>query len=162
LGARVARFLTLDAHDQELWSHTDDVAHDLAQLLSGLSVAAVFAPAFQSGHPDHDGLYVAAQLTRGALGGAGIDWPSPPPYALAERGGPGYGWLHWGLFPHVDERVFSPEEFERKARALRCFVTQVGPGSVVQSWLDAPTNERFAPMPPIDARVPLLRSYYDE
>ena len=58
--------------------------------------------------------------------------------------------------------MFSPEELERKARALRCFSTQVSPGSVVQSWLDAPTNERFAPLPPIDAPVPLLRSYYDE
>ena len=163
LGARVERVVTLDAHDQELWSHTDDVAHDLAQLLSDLRVEAVFAPAFQSGHPDHDGLYVAAQLTRRELAAlAEIDWQCYALYALDERGRPGYGWLHSGLFPHVDERVFSPEEIERKARALRCFVTQVSPGSVVQSWLDAPTNERFAPLPPIEARVPLLRSYYDE
>ena len=162
LGARIDRFVTLDAHDQELWSHTDDVAHDLAQLLSGLGVEVVFAPAFQSGHPDHDGLYVAAQLTRRALGDAAVDWQCYALYALDERGRPGYGWLHSGLFPHVDERAFSPEEFQRKARALRCFVTQVSPGSVVQSWLDEPTNERFAPLPPIDARIPLLRSYYDE
>ena len=163
LGARVERFVTLDVHDQELWSQTGVVAGDLAQLLPGLSVEAVFAPAFQSGHPDHDGLYVAAQLARRALSTLPeIDWRCYALYALDDRGRPGYGWLHSGLFPRVDERVFSSEELERKARALRCFGTQVSPGSVVQSWLDTPTNERFAPLPPIDARVPLLRSYYDE
>ena len=162
LGARVERFVTLDVHDQELWSHTGEVAHELAQLLPDLGVEVVLAPAFQSGHPDHDGLYVAAQLARRALPSAAIDWRCYALYALDDRGRPGYGWLHSGLFPKVEERVLSPQELERKARALRCFVTQVSPGSVVQSWLDAPTNERFAPLPPIDALVPLLRSYYDE
>jgi len=47
-------------------------------------------------------------------------------------------------------------------RALRAFTTQVHAGSVVQSWLDAPANERFAPMPARDAAIPHLRSYYDE
>jgi LmbE family N-acetylglucosaminyl deacetylase len=122
----------------------------------------VLAPAFQSGHPDHDGLYVAAQLARRALADDQIAWRCYALYALDERGRPGYGWLHPGLFPDVEERVFSAEELDRKSRALRRFVTQVHPGSVVQSWLDAPTNERFAPLPADDAPIPLLRSYYDE
>jgi LmbE family N-acetylglucosaminyl deacetylase len=162
LGAHVERFVTLDARDQELWSSTDEVAAALVVLLPTLDVRAVYVPAFQSGHPDHDGLYVAAQLARRELGSSSMEWYCYALYALDERGRPGYGWLHPGLFADVTERVFSAEELERKARALRQYVTQVSPGSVVQSWLDAPVNERFAPLPPMDAPMPLLRSYYDE
>jgi LmbE family N-acetylglucosaminyl deacetylase len=162
LGTHVHRLVTLDARDQELWRATVDVAEELAELLPTLGVDRVLVPAFQSGHPDHDGLYVAAQLARRALAGQRLEWRCYALYALDERGRPGYGWLHPGLFPDVEERVFSEEEMDRKARALRKFVTQVSPGSVVQAWLDAPTNERFAALPPSDAPLPLLRSYYDE
>ena len=45
---------------------------------------------------------------------------------------------------------------------MRAFTSQVHAGSVVQSWLDAPASERFAPMPARDVPIPHLRSYYDE
>jgi LmbE family N-acetylglucosaminyl deacetylase len=162
LGARVERFVTLDARDQEVWSRTSEVAAALVGLLPSLELDAVYAPALQSGHPDHDGVYVAAQLARSELGDLRAQWWCYALYALDDHGRPGYGWLHPGLFPRVTERPFSAEETERKARALRAFVTQVQPDSVVQSWLESPTNERFAPLPPRDALIPLLRSYYDE
>jgi LmbE family N-acetylglucosaminyl deacetylase len=162
LGARVERFVTLDAVDQEVWFRTVDVANTLAELLPALECDAVYVPAFQSGHPDHDGVYVAAQLARSALSDARIRWTCYALYALDDRGTPGYGWLHPGLFPVVTDRPFSPDETDRKSRALRAFTTQVGSGSVVQSWLDAPVAERFAPLPARDAPIPLLRSYYDE
>jgi LmbE family N-acetylglucosaminyl deacetylase len=162
LGAHVERFVTLDAHDQELWTSTAAVASSLVDLLRTLPCEEVYAPAFQSGHPDHDGLYVATQLARSALRGAETRWTCYALYALDDRGTRGYGWLHPGLFPEVTDRVFSDEELDRKARALRSFFTQLAPDSVVQTWLDAPTSERFAPLPPRDAPIPLLRSYYDE
>src|SRR5262245_20247825 len=68
LGARVERFVTLDAHDQELWSSTAMVADSICEVLRQFPCAAVYVPAFQSGHPDHDGLYVAAQLARSRIG----------------------------------------------------------------------------------------------
>ena len=162
LGARVERFVTLDARDQELWCHTADVADDLATLLPTLDCDAVYVPAFQSGHPDHDGLYVAAQIARSMLADDRHRWTCYALYALDEHGEPGYGWLHPWLFPDVYDRTFSLEEIDRKSRALRAFVTQVNPESVIQRWLDAPTNERFSPLPRRNAPIPLLRSYYDE
>jgi LmbE family N-acetylglucosaminyl deacetylase len=162
LGVVVERFVALDALDQEVWSHTSEVANALTELLPSLACDAVYAPAFQSGHPDHDGLYVVAQLARSALKESRIRWSCYALYALDDRGHPGYGWLHPGLFPDVTDREFSAQEIEQKARALRAFTSQVHPGSVVQSWLDAPANERFAPMPGRDAPLPHLRSYYDE
>ena len=145
-----------------MWCRTAEVASALADILPSLACDAVYAPAFQSGHPDHDGLYVAAQLARSALDQPNVRWNCYALYALDAHGHPGYGWLHPGLFPDVTDRPFSVEDFERKSRALRAFTTQVHAGSVVQSWLDAPVNERFAPMPARDAPLPHLRSYYDE
>ncbi len=162
LGARVERFVTLDARDQEVWCSTPEVAAALVDLLPMLRVDAVYAPALQSGHPDHDGVYVAAQLARDALPSSSVAWWCYALYALDDRGRPGYGWLHPGLFPDVTERVFTPDEIARKSAALRAYVTQVHDDSVVQSWLDAPSDERFAPLPRRDVPVPLLRSYYDE
>ena len=145
-----------------MWCRTSEIAGALTELLPSLECEAVYAPAFQSGHPDHDGLYVAAQLARSALNHPRLQWNCYALYALDDRGHPGYGWLHPGLFPDVTDRPFSAEEIEQKSRALRAFTTQVHPGSVVQSWLDGPVNERFAPMPARDASIPHLRSYYDE
>ena len=162
LEARVERVVMLDERDQEVWCRTDAVARALVALLPALHVDTVYAPALQCGHPDHDGVYVAAELARAALGNLRLDWRCYALYALDGRGTPGYGWLHPGLYPRVTNREFTPEETERKSAALRAFVTQVHHGSVVQSWLDTPAAERFAPLPPRDAPFPFLRSYYDE
>jgi LmbE family N-acetylglucosaminyl deacetylase len=162
LGARVEQFVTLDARDQEVWCCTSDVAEALVAILPTLRLDAVYAPALQSGHPDHDGVYVATQLARSALPRLAVDWWCYALYALDEHGRPGYGWLHHGLFPDVVDRAFTPDELARKSAALRAYATQVHDDSVVQSWLDSPVGERFAPLPPRDAPLPLLRSYYDE
>jgi LmbE family N-acetylglucosaminyl deacetylase len=162
LGARVQRFLALGERDQELWCRTAEVGGALADLLHEATCSAVYVPALQSGHPDHDGLYVAAQIARDSLGDPSVEWWCYALYALDERGRPGYGWLHPGLFPDVTERAFTPEEIALKSEALRAHRSQISGDSVVQAWLDAPVNERFAPLPPRDAPIPLLRSYYDE
>ena len=162
LGVHVERFVTLDARDQEVWRNTSAIVGALVELLPSLDVEMVYAPAFQSGHPDHDGLYVVAQLTRDAVNDVRVKWNCYALYALDDRGRPGYGWLHPGLFPEVTDRPFSRVEIDQKSRALRAFTTQVSPGSVVQFWLDVPVGERFAPMPARDAPLPHLRSYYDE
>jgi LmbE family N-acetylglucosaminyl deacetylase len=162
LGARVARFVSLGERDQALWRRTPEVGAALADLLRRESCAEVYVPAFQSGHPDHDGLYVAAQIARDALGDPQVRWWCYALYALDDRGRPGYGWLHPALFPDVTERSFSADELARKARALRAHHTQVADDSVVRAWLDAPVNERFAPLPPRHTPIPPLRSYYDE
>lgn len=162
LGARVTHFVTLDGRDQEVWCQTTEIARRLAEVVAASDVTEVYVTALQSGHPDHDGVYVAAQLARSMLGDSPARWYCYALYALDDQGRPGYGWLHPGLFPDVTDRAFTTEEIERKTRALRAFSTQVGPDSVVQRWIDGPTGERFAPLPPRDAPFPLLRSYYDE
>jgi LmbE family N-acetylglucosaminyl deacetylase len=162
LGARVEQFVTLGAHDQELWCHTAEVGRALAHVLRESACTAVYVPAFQSGHPDHDGLYVAAQIARDASNDASLEWWCYALYALDDRGRPGYGWLHPDLYPDVTERAFTPDEIARKARALRAHESQVADDSVVGAWLDEPVGERFAPLPPRDAPIPRLRSYYDE
>jgi LmbE family N-acetylglucosaminyl deacetylase len=162
LDARVERFVSLGARDQELWRRTPDVGGALADVLEQAGCTSVYVPAFQSGHPDHDGLYVAAQIARDALGDPTLEWWCYALYALDGNGRPGYGWLDPELFPAVTERTFTAAEIERKAQALRVYHSQVSDDSVVQAWLDAPTNERFAPLPPRDQPIPPLRSYYDE
>ena len=101
--------MTLDERDQEVWCRTDAVARALVALLPALHVDTVYAPALQCGHPDHDGVYVAAQLARAALGNLRLDWRCYALYALDGRGTPGYGWLHPGLYPRVTNREFTPE-----------------------------------------------------
>ena len=161
LGVEVERFVTLDALDQEVWCRTAEVANALAELLPSLECDAVYAPAFQSGHPDHDGLYVAAQLARSELPESRIRWTCYALYALDDRGHPGYGWLHPGLFPDRHRSsLLSRGDGAGKSHVARSH--PIARGSVVQSWLDAPVNERFAPMPRRDAPIPHLRSYYDE
>jgi LmbE family N-acetylglucosaminyl deacetylase len=162
LGAHVARFVSFGERDQELWCRTSEVGVALADLLRSGSCTDVYVPAFQSGHPDHDGLYVAAQIARDILSDPRLRWWCYALYALDDRGRPGYGWLHPSLFPDVIERSFSSDEIARKSRALRAHETQVAGDSVVQAWLDAPVNERFAPLPPRRTPIPPLRSYYDE
>jgi LmbE family N-acetylglucosaminyl deacetylase len=162
LGVRVERFVTLDTVDQEVWFRTAEVSSALVKLLPSLDCDAVYVPAFQSGHPDHDGLYVAAQLARSTLADPALRWTCYALYALDDHGTPGYGWLHPGLYPAVTDRQFTPDETDGKSRALRAFSTQVSADSVVQTWLDNPVGERFAPLPARDAPIPLLRSYYDE
>ena len=137
--------MTLDARDQEVWCQTDDVARALVDLLRTLRVDTVYVPALQCGHPDHDGVYVAAQACpRQARWTSTSTGAATRLYALDDRGTPGYGWLHPGLFPHVADRVFTPEEIARKSAALRTFATQVHDGSVVQkAGLDAPAPERL-------------------
>ena len=156
------RFLALGERDQELWCHTAEVGHTLADVLREAACTAAYVPTFQSGHPDHDGLYVAAQVARDALGDPSLEWWCYALYALDDRGRPGYGWLHPDLFPDVTERVFTADEIARKARALRAHESQVSGDSVVEVWLDAPVDERFAPLPPRHTSIPRLRSYYDE
>jgi LmbE family N-acetylglucosaminyl deacetylase len=162
LGARVERFVDLGERDQELWSRAEAAGRALADVLGRAVVGAVYVPAFQSGHPDHDGLYVAAQIARDALVDQSIEWWCYALYALDDRGRAGYGWLHPDLFPDVTERRFTSDELTRKADALRAYHSQVHDDSVVQAWIDAPVNERFAPLPPRDTPIPPLRSYYDE
>ena len=64
--------------------------------------------------------------------------------------------------PTSPSASFTADEIARKARALRAHESQVSGDSVVEVWLDAPVDERFAPLPPRHASIPRLRSYYDE
>ena len=81
----------------------------------------MYAPAFQSGHPDHDGLYVAAQLARSALGdstrSAGVATRSTP---STTAGTPDTAGSIRACSPTSPIAPFSADEIERKSRAAPC------------------------------------------
>ncbi len=51
---------------------------------------------------------------------------------------------------------------EAKGRALRCFTSQVWPGSALDLWLQEPKPEHFAPLPARWDCFADLPCFYDE
>ncbi len=163
LGVVVERFVALDALDQEVWSHTSEVADALTEVLPSLACDAVYTPAFQSGHPDHDGLYVVAQLARSAL--EGVAHPLELLRALCPRR-PRASRVRLapsGVVPRCHRsRVLRAGDRTEGAR-IAC-LHLAGP-----RWLGGPELARprrrtsgSRRCPKRDAPLPHLRSYYDE
>jgi LmbE family N-acetylglucosaminyl deacetylase len=163
LGARVDRTVSLSLPDQGVTARLDEVADALARL-ARVHDGAIYVPAYQRGHPDHDAVYVAAQLARRRVGRreGGSAWFAYALYGLDLEGRPRYAWLEPRYFAAAFERAGSPAELERKAAALHEFTSQLRDDSVLWRWLDNPVPERYAPMPPIDVPLPELRCFYDE
>jgi LmbE family N-acetylglucosaminyl deacetylase len=165
LGATVGLHVRLGFADQRVVDAVESVAHELALLIR--SHEDVYVPAYQRGHPDHDAVYVAAQLARAEIAtaadrGPPRRWFAYALYALEPSGRPGYGWLDPEYFAGTYERGGDPESIRRKRTALECFVSQSRDGSVLDRWLDAPVPERYAPLPSRHMPLPHLRCFYDE
>jgi LmbE family N-acetylglucosaminyl deacetylase len=147
--------------DLAAWQSVDAVADALASVLRPVEDAAVYLPAYQRGHPDHDAAYVAGALARDRLG------PGRRTFFVYGLYGFDHGRrLRFGFLP---EDAYGPAAeqggeglLEAKGRALRFFESQVWPGSALELWLRSPSPEQFAPLPEDWAAVPRLACYYDE
>ena len=74
-------FLGLDrmVHDGELMRHVDEIAARMVELLQPLAprIEAIFAPAWEGGHPDHDAVHLVALDAANRIGAAGTCWEYP-------------------------------------------------------------------------------------
>ena len=129
----------------------------------------VYVPAYQRGHPDHDAVFVAAQLARAALVGARTtarddrrDWYVYTLYGLDHDGRERFDWLDPAVFDDVRTAYDTPDELTTKAAALRAFASQLPDESVLAGWLARPVPEHSARLPDLAAPLPRLRCFYEE
>jgi len=169
LGARVDGYVRLGFGDQRVTDQVVECAHALADVVAARDGADVFVPAYQRGHPDHDAVFVAAQLARAELlhqqdqvGGRARRWFAYALYGLDREGHQRFGWLDPDYFTHATSDGGSPAELERKAAALRVFESQLPDESVLAGWLADPVPESFATVPNIATPLPELRCFYEE
>jgi N-acetylglucosamine malate deacetylase 2 len=158
----VEETVALGFGDLVSWQSVDRIADALTTLIDRLRPEAVYLPAFQGGHPDHDATCVAGVLARGALGPAPTSWWVYGLYGFDDAGQVRYGWLPPSIYRGVVEVGAGREELAAKGTALRCFESQVWPDSALDQWLHHPVPEQVAPLPEHWERLPACRAYYDE
>ncbi len=128
--------------------------------------ADVYVPAYQRGHPDHDAVYVAAQLARADLaerdGGDARGWFVYALYGLDDDGRPRFDWLDPHTFTDVRAEFGAPEQLAAKAAALRDFASQLPDESVLAGWLAHPVAEHRARLPALTAPLPRVRCFFEE
>ena len=164
LGARVDAHIRLGFTDQCLSDQLDAVAHSLAAAIAEHD-GDVYVPAYQRGHPDHDALYVAAQIARVELQTTEMQnrrWCAYALYGLDHHGRPRYAWLDPDYFPDSEEHGNTPEALERKRVALGEFASQLSTGAVLWRWLDNPVPERYGDLPAHHVALPHPRCFYEE
>jgi LmbE family N-acetylglucosaminyl deacetylase len=166
LDARVDTITRLGFGDQALAESVDQLATALVGIIRERSDADVYVPAYQRGHPDHDAVYVAAQLARERLAPheerRGRRWFAYTLYGLDHEGRSRFDWLDPTTFPGAREEFGAPGELDRKAAALRRFASQRPDDSVLAGWLLHPVPELHAPLPALTTRLPALRCFYEE
>jgi LmbE family N-acetylglucosaminyl deacetylase len=165
LGARVDTIVRLGFADQGLADTVGDVAHALCDVLVE-HPGDIYVPAYQRGHPDHDAVYVAAQLTRGHLAARGDEpmrgWYVYTLYGLDHDGRQRFDFLDPDTFDDVRAAWVAPDEVDAKATALRDFASQLPDESVLAGWLSHPVPEHYASLPALTPRLPELRCFYEE
>src|SRR5262249_18411022 len=117
LGATVVEHVRLGFEDQRVVDSVDALAHEIARLVR--SHEDVYVPAYQRGPPDHDAVYVAAQLARAEIEAstehdAPRRWFAYALYGLDASGRPGYGWLDPEYFAGAVGHEEDPESIGRK------------------------------------------------
>jgi LmbE family N-acetylglucosaminyl deacetylase len=160
LGANVAGCIQLGFDDLTVWRAVPQLADALTDLLAGSEPASVHVPAHQGGHPDHDATFAAALLARRRTGGR-HRWRVYGLYGYPSSGQLAFGALEPSHYQHASRVGDTTTELERKAAALRCFTSQLFPGSIVQRWLDAPAAEADAPLPD-DLPTIAAACFYDQ
>lgn len=165
LDARVDAVIRLAFADQRLTDNVVELAGELVEIVTAHD-GDVYVPAFQRGHPDHDAVYVAAQLARAELerhaAGNERRWFVYALYGLDHDGCPRFGWLAPDSFTPVTPGCSAPVELSRKAAALHAFESQRPDDSVLSGWLGQPVPEQYAPLPPLTTTLPDLRYFYEE
>ena len=167
LDARVDAIVRLGFADQRLADAVGDLAGALVDVVAAHDGADVYVPAYQRGHPDHDAVYVAAQVARARLdaraGERTRQWLAYTLYGLDRDGEPRFDWLDPDTFHDIAVAFGDPGELERKAAALRRVVSQRPDDSVLAGWLVQPVAERYAPLPqPSSRTLPDLRCFSEE
>ena len=147
LGARVKDVVEMGFRDLSVWRSVPDLTVALCDFLGKFNSATVHVPAYQRGHPDHDAAYVAALRVRSALTNPALGWRVYSLYGYRPDDSLHFGHLDRRIFPDAEVFGEEPQELDRKAAALRCFVSQLRPDSIVQRWLDRPEPESLATMP---------------
>jgi len=146
LGADVAGSIQLGFDDLTVWRAVPQLADVLTDHLTRSEPATVHVPAHQGGHPDHDATFAAALIARRRTGDR-HRWRVYGLYGYPSGGRLAFGALERSHYQHASRVGDTTTELERKAAALRCFTSQLFPGSIVQRWLDAPAAEGDAPLP---------------
>ena len=147
LGAHVKDVVEIGLRDLSVWRSVPDLTVALCDFLGTIESATVHVPAYQRGHPDHDAAYVAALRVRSELSNRALRWRVYSLYGYAPDDSLHFGQLDRMSFPDVEVFGEGPQELDRKAAALMCFVRQLRPDSIVQRWLDRPEPESLATMP---------------
>ncbi len=168
LGAHVEATARLGFADQGLAAVVVDLARALGDVVLE-HPGDVYVPAYQRGHPDHDAVFVAAQLARAALGtrdhtqdGGPRAWHVYTLYGLDHAGHERFDWLDPAVFDEVRPAFEAPAELATKSAALRVFASQLPDESVLSGWIDHPVAETYARLPVLTGRLPELRCFYEE
>jgi LmbE family N-acetylglucosaminyl deacetylase len=162
LGARVKDVVEMGLRDLSVWRSVPDLTVALCDFLGTIESATVHVPAYQRGHPDHDAAYVAALRVRSELSNRALRWRVYSLYGYAPDESLHFGHLDPRGFPDVEVLGERPQELDRKAAALKCFVSQLRPDSIVQRWLNHPEPESLATMPAAAMVAPGVSFYERE
>jgi LmbE family N-acetylglucosaminyl deacetylase len=159
LGVDPVDTVRLGFDDLTVWRSVAPVAGALTALLADLAPATVHVPAHQQGHPDHDATFAAALLARRTTCPR-HRWRTYGLYGYDTAARLRFGSLDAATYPGSATIGSDRAALDRKAAALRCFASQLRPGSVVQRWLDDPVAETHGPLP---ARLPAATGpcFYD-
>jgi LmbE family N-acetylglucosaminyl deacetylase len=158
----VESHITLGYPDLGAWRVVEDIGHSLTRVLREVGPAKVYVPAYQRGHPDHDAVFVAALRSRELLRGVDLDWFVYGLYGFDYERQLRFGWMDPKVFKDVVIHSASEADIQTKASAMRQFTSQIWPGSMLDRWLAAPQDERFASLPDLLDFLPRVPSFYGE
>jgi N-acetylglucosamine malate deacetylase 2 len=133
------RAISLGFVDQETAFHMRELASRLCECIRKLAPAAILAPPYEGGHPDHDSVAFAVHAARRMLGDC------PPIIGIRSTGT--FGGAGASACPSVFP--LSPAQCELKRHMLDCFATQR------QTLAQFPVvHECFRPAPDDDFTAP--------
>jgi LmbE family N-acetylglucosaminyl deacetylase len=164
LGARIDDVVRFGVGDQRVTEAVDSVASRLDELVRERRPRDVYLPAYQRGHPDHDATHVAGHLARRSVGrdAPHARWHVFGLYGLTDDGEARVGRLGPDYTADLRTAAADGRALDRKARALRAFVSQRPDESVLALWLRHPVPEQFAALGELRGGLPPRRCFYDE
>lgn len=158
LNAEVTR-VSLRHEDARSFLTLPKMVEDLIALLTAASATDVFVPAYQGGHPDHDTVYVAAQMARRSMARSDHTWITYSLYALSPAGVPRFGVLDENYPPLAVECSRLP--LDLKVRAIREFSSQLTADTILLRWLRHPALDCYGAFPHRMAELPDLPCLYE-
>jgi LmbE family N-acetylglucosaminyl deacetylase len=149
--------------DLAAWQAVPEIADSLTSVVDSVAAEAVYLPAYQRGHPDHDATYLAGALARRNLAEDGRrTWWVYGLYGFDESRRLRFGWLPPAAYDQIEVRGNGATLLAAKVQALGCYVSQLWPDSALDLWIRDPVPEEFAPLPSQWDRLADLPCFYDE